>query len=126
MKVSFLFTFLYRKIKTKQESRVPLKRGNARFALRGSSHAKQMFGSGKMSPLLLRINLQSITFGRSESFRKISKKTFLVESFYYIIATQSVRNLTKRRTLTSVFSRQIFGNGWAAPSAQSEMVVCVM
>ena len=56
MEVSFLFTFLYRKIKTKQESRVPLKRRNARFALQGSSHAKQMFGIDKMSPLLLRIN----------------------------------------------------------------------
>ena len=60
MKVSFLFTFLYRKIKTKQENRVPLKRGNARFALQGSSHAKQMFGSNKMSPLLLRISIYNL------------------------------------------------------------------
>ena len=54
--------------------------------------------------------------------------TFLVESFYYIIATQSVCNLTKRRTLPLVFSRQIFEYGWlwTAVSAQSEIVACVM
>ena len=74
MKVSFLFTFLYRKIKTKQESRVSLKRGNARFALRGSSHAKQMFGSDKMSPLLLRINLpQVFTICNIWVLRKLSE-----------------------------------------------------
>ena len=60
IKVSFLLTFLYRKIKTKQENWVPLKRGNPRFALQGSSHAKQMFGIDKMSPLLLRINLPHV------------------------------------------------------------------
>ena len=33
MKVSFLFTFLYRRSKTKQESRVALKMVNAKFEI---------------------------------------------------------------------------------------------
>ena len=39
---------------------MPLKRGNARFALQGSSHAKQMFGIDKMSSLLLRTYLPQV------------------------------------------------------------------
>ena len=70
MKVSFLFTFLYRKIKTKQESRVPLKRGNARCALQRSSHAKQMIGIDKMSPLLLP---QVFTIYNIWALRKLSE-----------------------------------------------------
>ena len=42
--------------------------------------------------------------------------------FYYILATHSVCNLTKRRTLLSGFSRQTFENEWlwTTASAQSK------
>ena len=43
--------------------------------------SKQMLSIDKMLPMLLRMNLKSMIFRRFESFRKISKKTFLVESF---------------------------------------------
>ena len=70
MKVSFLFTFLYRKIKTKQESRVPLKRGNARCAFQRSSYARQMIDIDKMSPLLLP---QVFTIYNIWALRKLSE-----------------------------------------------------
>ena len=49
------------------------------------------------------------TAASEQSKRNISKKTFLVESFQYIIAThseQSVCNLTKRRTVPPVFPQK--------------------
>ena len=74
MKVIFLFTLFYRKIKSKQERGVSLKQGNARFALQGSSHAKQMFDIDKMSPLLLRIYLpQLFTIYNIWALRKLSE-----------------------------------------------------
>ena len=79
-----------------------------------------------MSPLLLRINVPQIftiyDIQALRNFRKISKKTFLVESFQYIIATLN----SQRRTLTPVFSGKVFENGWLwmAASEQSETAAC--
>ena len=54
-----------------------------------------------------------------QSKRKISMKTFLVESFQYNrYSEQSVCNLTKRRTLPPLFSGEIFKNGWHSPSGR--------
>ena len=54
-----------------------------------------------------------------QSKRKISMKTFLVESFQYNgYSEQSVCNLIKRRTLPPLFSGEIFKNGWHSPSGR--------
>ena len=89
---------------------------------------KQMFGMDKMSPLLLRINLPQIftiydiyaLWNLSKDFQENILRGIV--AIYNRYSEQSVYNLTKRRTLPPVFSRDIFKNGWlwTAASEQSE------
>ena len=99
--------------------------------LQGSSHAKQMFGIDKMSPLLLRINLpQVFTIYIIWVLRKLSEdfQEDILGGVILLYNCYSVCNLTKRRTLSSAFFRQIFENGWlwTAVSGQSEIAACVL
>ena len=62
-------------------------------------------------------------FSCSESFQKISKKTFLVEPLNIKdrYCEQSVCKLTERRTPPRVFYGEIFESEWLWTSEQSEI-----
>ena len=66
-------------------------------------------------------------FKRSEIFRKISKKTFLVEAFYYVITTLNSQSVIwpEEGIYHRFFLEKIFENGWlwTAASEQSKQKI---
>ena len=133
MKVNFLLTFFYKKGNRKQKSRSGSKTGKSQIDLCCSDVAlKQMLDIPKMSLLPLRINLPQIfTISGIQLLRKLSED--FQESIlgglilvYNCYSEQPVCNLFKRRTLSPVFSGEIFENGWlwTAISEQSKIAAC--
>ena len=85
-----------------------------------------MFGIHKISPLLVGINLSQIfTIYDIQALQKLSEdfQENIIGGVILVYNCQSeqlICNLTKRRTLTPVFSGEIFENGWLRTAASEQ------